>query len=219
VVTTTNSSPIADALQEAAAQELLGARGGLFGLGFRAGNAIFGAIVNAVQRDNKSNLLATPVGHRDRQSVRAFPGRAGSAGDDGRGAFEQFRQCLPHGTAAECRHFARRHAADQCGDTVKLDIRQEVSSIAGTVGGRQSADLILNKREIETSIVVDDGDIIGIGGLLNDNERRRSRRSRSSATFRWSATSSSRAGGRARRPTSWSSSVRPSSARRPTRGR
>jgi general secretion pathway protein D len=58
------------------------------------------------------------------------------------------------------------------GDTVKLDIRQEVSSVAGTVGGRNSADLILNKREIETSIVVDNGDIIGIGGLLNDNERR-----------------------------------------------
>jgi general secretion pathway protein D len=55
---------------------------------------------------------------------------------------------------------------------VKLDIRQEVSSVAGTVGGRNSADLILNKREIETSIIVDDGEIIGIGGLLNDNERR-----------------------------------------------
>jgi general secretion pathway protein D len=34
VVTTTNSSGIADTLQEAAAQELLGARTGLLGLGF-----------------------------------------------------------------------------------------------------------------------------------------------------------------------------------------
>jgi general secretion pathway protein D len=49
VVTRTSSSPIADALEQAAAQEVLGARTGLLGLGFRAGNAIFGAIVNAVQ--------------------------------------------------------------------------------------------------------------------------------------------------------------------------
>ena len=33
-------------------------------------------------------------------------------------------------------------------------------------------DLILNKREIETTITVDDGEIVGIGGLLDDNDRR-----------------------------------------------
>jgi general secretion pathway protein D len=50
-------------------------------------------------------------------------------------------------------------------------LRQEVSSIAGPVT-RNSSDLILNKREIETVITVDDGEIVGIGGLLDDNERR-----------------------------------------------
>ena len=30
----------------------------------------------------------------------------------------------------------------------------------------------MNKREIETVITVDDGEIVGIGGLLDDNERR-----------------------------------------------
>jgi general secretion pathway protein D len=57
------------------------------------------------------------------------------------------------------------------GGTIKLDIRQEVSSIAGPVSN-DFQDLILNKRELETTITVDDGEIVGIGGLLDDNERR-----------------------------------------------
>jgi len=172
VVTTSRSSPVADALQEAAAQELLGARGGLFGAGFRAGNAIFGAIVNAVQRDNKSNLLATPsVTVIDNQPAHFLAGQevpvtTGEALSDN---FDNaFRTVQRQNVGISLDVTPQINA----GDTVKLDIRQEVSSVAGTVGGRNSADLILNKREIETSIIVDDGDIVGIGGLLNDNERR-----------------------------------------------
>ena len=57
------------------------------------------------------------------------------------------------------------------GGSVKLQIRQEVSSIAGPVSNNFS-DLILNKREIQTTVTVDDGQIIALGGLLDDNERR-----------------------------------------------
>ena len=172
VVTTTQNSTLADTLQEAAAAELLGTTGGLFGLGFRAGNAIFGAIVNAVQSDNKSNLLATPsVTVIDNQPARFLAGQevpvtTGEALSDN---FDNaFRTVQRQNVGISLEVLPQISA----GDTVKLDIRQEVSSVAGTVGGRNSADLILNKREIETSIVVDNGDIVGIGGLLNDNERR-----------------------------------------------
>jgi general secretion pathway protein D len=172
VVTTTQNSPIADALQEAAAQEILNASGGLGGIGFRAGNAILGAIVNAVQSDNKSNLLATPsVTVLDNQPAHFLAGQevpvtTGEALSDN---FDNaFRTVQRQNVGISLDVTPQINA----GDTIKLDIRQEVSSIAGTVGGRNSADLILNKREIETSIVVDNGDIIGIGGLLNDNERR-----------------------------------------------
>ena len=57
------------------------------------------------------------------------------------------------------------------GGAIKLELRQEVSSIAGPVS-EDFSDLILNNREIETTITVDDGEIVGIGGLLDDNERR-----------------------------------------------
>jgi general secretion pathway protein D len=33
-------------------------------------------------------------------------------------------------------------------------------------------DLILNKREIQTTVTVDDGQIIALGGLIDENERR-----------------------------------------------
>jgi general secretion pathway protein D len=172
VVTTTQSSPIADALEEAAAQEILGARTGLLGVGIRAGNAIFGAIVNAVQSDNRSNLLATPsVTVIDNQPARFLAGQEVpvTSGEALGNNFENtFRTVQRQNVGISLEVVPQINA----GDTVKLDIRQEVSSVAGTVGGRNSADLILNKREIETSIVVDNGDIIGIGGLLNDNERR-----------------------------------------------
>ena len=54
------------------------------------------------------------------------------------------------------------------GDTVTMDIEQEVSSVAeGTVG----ADLITNKRSIKTSVQVDNGSIIVLGGLIGDDAR------------------------------------------------
>ena len=54
---------------------------------------------------------------------------------------------------------------------VKLFIKQEVSSIAGPVSSSNS-DLVLNKREFETTVLIDDGEIYAIGGLLDENERR-----------------------------------------------
>ncbi len=172
VVTTNENSPIADALQEAAAAELLGTTGGLFGLGFRAGNAIFGAILNAVQSDNKSNLLATPsVVTVDNKEARFLAGQevpvtTGEALSDNFDNAFRTVQRQDVGVTLEVK------PQINAGDAVRLELRVEVSSIAGTVGSRTSADLILNKREIEDTIIVDDGDIIAVGGLLNDNERR-----------------------------------------------
>ena len=165
-------STLADALEEAAVDAVAGATGGIAGLAIRSGNAIFGAIVNAVQSDSKSNLLATPsVAVIDNRPARFLAGQevpvtTGEALSDN---FDNaFRTVQRQNVGISLEVTPQINA----GDTVKLEIRQEVSSIAGTVGNRVSTDLILNKREIETSIVVDDGEIVGIGGLLNDNERR-----------------------------------------------
>ena len=52
------------------------------------------------------------------------------------------------------------------GDAIKLDVTQEVSSIASSA---TASDIITNKRSIKTSVVVDDGQIIVLGGLIQDN--------------------------------------------------
>jgi general secretion pathway protein D len=55
--------------------------------------------------------------------------------------------------------------------SIKLFLRQEVSSVAGPVSPR-SSDLVINKREFKTVLTVDDGEILAIGGLLDENERK-----------------------------------------------
>ena len=47
-----------------------------------------------------------------------------------------------------------------------LEISQEISSIAQSAA--DAVDLITNQRIIETTVIVDDGDILVLGGLLED---------------------------------------------------
>ncbi|MFJ2457728.1 type II secretion system secretin GspD [Pseudomonas neuropathica] len=55
------------------------------------------------------------------------------------------------------------------GGTVKLDIYQEVSSIDERASASaKSAGIVTNKRAIDTSILLDDGQIMVLGGLLQD---------------------------------------------------
>jgi len=52
------------------------------------------------------------------------------------------------------------------GDSVRLDIRQEVSSLAANVVG--AVDLITQKRELSTSVLVPDGGMLVLGGLTSE---------------------------------------------------
>ncbi|MHB1689791.1 MAG: type II secretion system secretin GspD [Thiomonas sp.] len=52
------------------------------------------------------------------------------------------------------------------GNTIKMDVYQEVSSIAST---SNSAGIITNKRSIQTAVLVNDGQTIVLGGLMQDN--------------------------------------------------
>jgi len=52
------------------------------------------------------------------------------------------------------------------GDSMLLKISQEISNIAQSATG--AVDLITNERIIETTVIVDDGQILVLGGLLED---------------------------------------------------
>jgi general secretion pathway protein D len=53
------------------------------------------------------------------------------------------------------------------GGTVKLDLHQEVSSIDNTVAS--TAGIVTKKRALDTSVLVNDGQIIVLGGLLENS--------------------------------------------------
>jgi general secretion pathway protein D len=53
------------------------------------------------------------------------------------------------------------------GNSVILEIKQEVSAVAGPITG--SSDLITNKRTIETTVLVDNNQIIVLGGLIDND--------------------------------------------------
>jgi len=55
------------------------------------------------------------------------------------------------------------------GDSMLLHINQEISNIAQSAEG--AVDLITNQRIVETTVIVDDGQILVLGGLLEDTLR------------------------------------------------
>lgn len=55
------------------------------------------------------------------------------------------------------------------GDSVRLDISQQISSLAPNPAG--AVDLVTNNREIDTSVMVSDGAMLVLGGLISDEVR------------------------------------------------
>ena len=55
------------------------------------------------------------------------------------------------------------------GNTIKLEIQQEVSNVAQAASSTES--LITKKRSINTSVLVEDGEILVLGGLIDDTLR------------------------------------------------
>ena len=163
---------LANTLQQAAVNSLQSATGIIGGLGTQIGrNGIFGAIINAVKSDTESNLLSTPsVMTMDNQKASILVGQQVpiTTGEALSQNFDnQFRTVQRQDVGIKLEVKPQINT----GGAIKLFLKQEVSSVAGPVSNSNS-DLIINKREIETMVTVDDGEILALGGLLDDNERR-----------------------------------------------
>jgi general secretion pathway protein D len=169
--TTTTTTGTGSDLISTAAGQLAGINGGLLGGAIQSGNAIFGAIVNAVRSDNQSNILSTPsIMTLDNQEAYFLVGQEIpiTTGEALSPNFDNtFRTVQRQNVGVTLEVTPQINA----GGTIKLDLRIEVSSIAGPVSSSFS-DLILNKRELQNTITVDEGEIAAIGGLLDDNDRR-----------------------------------------------
>jgi general secretion pathway protein D len=158
------------ALRTAALASLIGTNGALAGGAGAANGLLFGMIVNAVRSDAASNLLSTPsLMTLDNESASLLVGQEVpiTTGEVlGSANVNPFRTVQREDVGIQLDVKPQINADG----AITLVIRQEVSSVAGTVGAG-NGELILNKREIQTTVLVDDGDIVVLGGLLDQNER------------------------------------------------
>ena len=171
-VTTGTNSAAGDLLRQNAIRALGQAQGGYTGGYTTIGqNAALGVLINAVQADSNSNILSTPHITTNNnipasilfgQEIPVSTGEALSNNFD-----NAFRTIQRQNVGIELDVTPQINADND----VRLDLRQEVSSIVGPVSDKFN-ELIINKREIKTTITVASGEIAVLGGLLDDNERR-----------------------------------------------
>jgi len=169
--TVTRLSPVAQGLQEAAVASLLGLEGFSLGFGGQTNDGtIFGVILTAVDQDAASNVLSTPsVMTLDNEEASIQVGQqipistGETLGDANLNPFRTIeRQDV--GIQLEVRPQINE------GDSITLFIRQEVSSIFGPVS-ETFTELITNRREVSTTVLADDGEVIVLGGLIEENEQ------------------------------------------------
>ncbi|MDP3495196.1 MAG: type II secretion system secretin GspD [Hyphomonadaceae bacterium] len=165
-----NDSDIKDDMQQAAAQSLLSTTGGIGGFASDlGGDGLFAVIVNAIKRDGGSNLLSTPslltLNNREAeflvgQNVPITTGEVLSGNND-----NPFRTIERQDVGIKLKVRPQINADG----AITLSLRQEVSSVDPF--SPSSGELVFNKREIETSVLVDNGEIVVLGGLLDVSER------------------------------------------------
>jgi general secretion pathway protein D len=147
-------------------------------LGLIRGSLTFGgveilnlaALVRALDKDSTANILSTPqlltldneeariqVG----QNIPIVTGNFTLAGAGG-GVVNPFQTVDRRDIGVALK--IRPQIAE--GGAVKMQIYQEVSSI---FNAQSPQGIILNKRAIESNVVVDDGQIIVLGGLISDD--------------------------------------------------
>ena len=133
----------------------------------------FGALLRAVASDADNNILSTPsLVTMDNQEAEILVGEnvpfvtgqftGADVGDDaGRSPFQTIERedvGISLGITPQINE----------GDTVQLEIEQEVSDLSGTA---QAADLVTNTREIRTTVIVEDQQTLVLGGLIDESVR------------------------------------------------
>ncbi|WP_174280004.1 type II secretion system secretin GspD [Sphingomonas bacterium] len=162
---------VSNQLAQSAITSILGTSGGFAGFGGTIGDTIFASIINAVKSDTTSNLLQVPhLVTLDNQEAHSLVGQevpitTGQALSTNFDNAFRTTQRENVGIGLDIRPQVNSSGS------IKLSIHIQVSSIAGPVSNDNS-DLILNKREVENTLVLEDGAIGYIGGLLSDEERR-----------------------------------------------
>lgn len=165
------SDGVQSGLEDAAVNSLLGISGPAAGFVSRGNDAIFSAIITAVETDTDSNILSTPfVTTLDNVPASLLVGQeipittGETLGATNINPFRSFER-----KDVGIKLDITPQISDD--DTIRLEIKQEVSTIAGALTTASTLDPITNQRNIETTVLAEDGEIIVLGGLLQDDEQ------------------------------------------------
>lgn len=129
----------------------------------------FALLIQALGQSTKANLLSTPsITTLDNQPAEIVVGqnvpfRTGSFVSQGI-TTTPFTTIERADVGITLRVVPRIHE----GDTVRLEVSQEVSSLVGSIAG--AADIVTNRRSIQTTVLADDGQTIVLGGLISDDQ-------------------------------------------------
>jgi general secretion pathway protein D len=130
-----------------------------------------GALARFLQKDGDTNILSTPnLLTLDNEEAKIVIGQnvpfvtgQFTSNNTNNGAVNPFQTIERKDVGLTLR--VKPQISE--GGTVKLQIFQEVSSIDRT--NSSTSGLITNKRSIESSVLVEDGSIVVLGGLLQDD--------------------------------------------------
>jgi len=128
-----------------------------------------GALVKALEADANSNILSTPnLLTLDNEEAKIVVGQnvpfiTGSYAQTGTTTTVAPFQTIERSDVGLTLR-VRPQVSE--GGSVKLQIHQEVSNLSSSTA--QAADLITNTRSIDSTVLVDDGQIIVLGGLISD---------------------------------------------------
>lgn len=139
--------------------------GGVNGLAMGIVKNDWGAIVQAISTDTKSNILATPsITTMDNEEASMIVGQevpiitGSTSGDNNSNPFQ---------TVDRQEVGIKLKVTPQINDgsAVQLTIEQEVSSVSGAT----AVDISVNKRAINTTVIADDGGMVILGGLIDED--------------------------------------------------
>lgn len=163
-----DTDSIQQTLATTAVNSLTGLNGFALGIAGETDNGtVFGAILNAIQQDTGSNVLSTPsILTLDNEPAKFLSGQeipistGSSLGSDNTNAFR---------TIERKEIGVKLEVTPQIGEgnEIRLKINQEISSLAGAT---TTDELITNVRQVDTTVRVADGEIVVLGGLVEQSE-------------------------------------------------
>jgi general secretion pathway protein D len=131
----------------------------------------FGAVIEALRSDSSSNIISTPriitmnneeAEVKVTQEIPLVTGQYTSSTSSTNGTSSPFETIQREEVGSILK--VTPHISD--GDVIQLKIEQEDSSPGTKL--TDSADISTNKRSIKTTILIEDGGIIVLGGLMKD---------------------------------------------------